>query len=185
MSSGEPWVWWNHNIVAQSGSLTTYGDGEGGFRSGYVQYWPEYELAVSEGSETFKNWQKTTGYESWKELVEDKEDSMCTYSPVQMISKWIDPRVAKADDATKLAAQSCLTALQDYSWKMIVASTEAEFNKLWAELKNTVGGYGIADVQKYFQGVWDESMVDCYEQGYGPEGDMIVNWDDLTSPWHK
>lgn len=185
LSTGEPWVWWNHNIVAQSGSLTSYGDGEGGFRSGHVQYWPEYELAVSEGSETFKDWQETTGYESWKALVEDKENSMCTYSPVQFISKWIDPSVAKADDATKLAAQSCLSALQDYSWKMIVASTEAEFNKLWAELKTTVEGYGMSDVQEYFKVVWAESMVECYEQGYGPEGDMIVNWDDLTSPWHK
>lgn len=185
LSTGEPWVWWNHNIVAQAGTLTSYGDGEGGFRSSHVQYWPEYELAIAEGSETFKKWQDTTGYESWKELLEDKEDSMCTYSPVQMVSKWVDPAVSAFDDATKLVAQSCLTALQDYSWKMIVASTEDEFNKLWAELKNTVDGYGFADVQKNFKVIWAESMVECYEHGYGPEGDMIVNWDELTSPWHK
>ena len=141
-------------------------------------------MASAEGSESFKQWQETTGYGSWKELVEDKE-CYSTYSPVQYISKWIDPAVAEVDDATALAAQSCLSALQDYSWKMIVAPTEAEFTKLWAELKATVDGYGLADVQKYFKGVWDESMVAVYENGYGPEGENIVNWDDLTSPWHK
>lgn len=185
LSTGEPWVWWNHNIIAQSSTLTTYGDGEGGFRGVHVQYWPEYELAVSEGSEVFKNWQETTGFESWKDLVENKEGSFCSYSPVQYISTWINPKVADVDDATALAAQSCLTALQDYSWKMIVAPTEAEFTKLWAELKTTVEAYGLADVQNYFKVVWAESMVDCYKNGYGPEGDMIVNWDNLTSPWHK
>jgi len=185
MSTGDSWVYWNHNIIARNGSPTSYGNGEGSVQSNYVQEWKEYEFAAVASSETFKQWQETTGYSSWQELLEDKEDALCTYSPVQFMSTYTNPVVAKVDDALALSAQSCLTALQDYSWKMLVAPTEEEFNKLWAELKEKVDGYGLADVQNYFKGVWDECMAQLIEEGYGPEGDMIANWDELVSPWHK
>lgn len=185
MSTGDAWKYWNQNIIATNGSPTTYGNGQGGVQSNFVQEWKEYEFAAIGNSETFKQWQETTGYLSWQELLEDKEGALCTYSPVQHMESYIKAGVAKADDALTLVAQSCLTALQDYSWKMVVAPNEAEFNKLWTELKKTVEDYGIADVQKYFQGAWDDSMKQAIEDGYGPEGDMIVNWDELVSPWHK
>ena len=184
MSTGDPLTYWNHNIVARNGSPTTYGNGEGGVQSNYVQEWAGYEQAAIASAESFKQWQETTGYSSWKELLE-ANDALCTYSPVEFIRNYTNPAIGTIDDGLALIAQSCLTALQDYSWKMVVAPTEEEFNKLWAELKDTVEEYGIADLQKYFQGVWDDSMAQLIEDGYGPEGDMILNWDELVSPWHK
>jgi len=185
MSTGEKWVYWNHETVAKSaGVLTTYGDGEGGFQVNHIQKWKEYEISTTGQHENFKNWQETMGYSSWQELLEDK-DAVCTYSPVWFVYTYLNAELAKADDAIALAAQSCLNALQDYSWKMLVAPTEEEFNKLWAEMKETVEGYGIADVQSYFTSVYDKCMEQVIADGYGPEGDMIVNWDELVSPWHK
>ena len=65
----------------------------------------------------------------------------------------ISPNVSVAlptdtNDISAIRAQ-CRDAVNKYSWQMIYAADDAEFEKLWDEMTKTLDGYGFQDLMKF------------------------------------
>jgi multiple sugar transport system substrate-binding protein/putative aldouronate transport system substrate-binding protein len=59
----------------------------------------------------------------------------------------------------QLIRNQCGTIVKDTSWKMIFAKDQAEFNKLWSDMKTQLNGFGWDKLVQYdmqkFQAVAD------------------------------
>lgn len=129
MSDGSEFALWNTNFCVAQGTLTSWKDGNGNNRPTTVQVWSEAQEVVSY-NENFKNWQETTGYTNWRELLA-AEDALTESSPM-------DAYYSYASTAAPDDMQLTISALRDVvvtaSWNMVYAESEADFDAIWEQM---------------------------------------------------
>ena len=126
MSNGETLELWNTPFIAWNGVLTEYGDGEGGYRTASILGWKETN-EIGADIENFKNWQETTGYETWKDWL---GDDYCSDSPLQDVVSF----TSLPDDNMQLMIDAIKDKVTTASWKMVYASSDSEFDTLWDQM---------------------------------------------------
>ncbi|GHV10207.1 hypothetical protein FACS189485_23200 [Spirochaetia bacterium] len=79
------------------------------------------------------------------------EDQVAYLQKNNMLGIVPSVNVALPNDSTdmKLVRSQCGDIVKDTSWKMIFARNEAEFNKLWADMKTQLDGFGWAKLVEY------------------------------------
>ncbi|GHT55672.1 hypothetical protein FACS1894109_02710 [Spirochaetia bacterium] len=79
------------------------------------------------------------------------EDQVAYLQKNNMLGIVPSVNVALPNDSTdmKLVRSQCGDIVKDTSWKMIFARNEAEFNRLWADMKTQLDGFGWAKLVEY------------------------------------
>ncbi|MDL2302043.1 hypothetical protein LJC58_06795, partial [Lachnospiraceae bacterium OttesenSCG-928-D06] len=140
LSTGEKLELWNTPWVVNSAAKTTYMDGEGNPRICRATQWKEAN-EISSSNETFKKWQETTGYETWKELLNEQG---AYYSDGLM--EGIRELCTLPDDNMQLIVDALKDVVVTASWKMVYASNETEFENIWNQMVADCEGLGAQDV---------------------------------------
>ncbi len=103
------------------------------------QYWSTYKAATL--TEMKKEWQAKFGAAEPAEYM--KKNNVLLVSP--------NVSVALAPDTNDIAVirGQCSETLNDYSWRMIFAKDQAEFDSLWDEMSKQMDGLGFQDLVKF------------------------------------
>lgn len=139
LDSGETFDWFNTPYLCNNGVLTNYEDGNGNKRMYDITGFSEYQEIVS-ASENFNAWRKTMGYNSWQELLADK-DGLRDSSTISGKTALLNP-----DDQLKLKISSLNDIIKNSSWKMIYAETDADFEAAWSQMVSDCEGLGANEV---------------------------------------
>ncbi len=122
IGDNENYTLFNTQYFINSGVETSYGEPYP------EEYWSE-ALDLKSQSETMDTWRKTTGYNSFMELVEEKD---------AIIKEPFNANVTKFAEKPSDEMQLLITTAKDLivtaSWKMVYARNDTEFEKLWADL---------------------------------------------------
>lgn len=127
-----------------------------------------YTVNPTYGDQTIQSayWKDTLMYNPSKLVVEWREN----HEGALDIYQWALPRdrVSKTTPATDMMAampDDITIKLNDISnminekcWQMIYAKDDAEFDALWAEIKITAEGYGLAEVQEWTLAAWANAL---------------------------
>lgn len=138
LSTGETLELWNTPFIAWNGTLTKYGDGEGGYRTAATSGWTEVN-ELSTVTENFRNWQKTTGYECWKDWL---GDNYCEESPLKDVFSF----TSLPDDNMQLMIDAIKDKVTTASWKMVYSSSDSEFEALWDQMVSDCNGLGADSI---------------------------------------
>ena len=103
------------------------------------QYWSTYKESVM--TDMKKAWQKRFGADEPAQWMQ--KNNKLVISPNVSVALPTD-----TNDISAIRAQ-CRDAVNKYSWQMIYAADDAEFNKLWDEMTKTLDGYGFQDLMKF------------------------------------
>ncbi len=103
------------------------------------QYWSTYKEATL--TDMKKEWQAKFGAEEPAEYM--KKNNVLLVSP--------NVSVALPSDTNDIAVirSQCGDTLNDYSWRMIFAKDQAEFDALWDEMSKQMDGLGFQDLVKF------------------------------------
>lgn len=140
MSDGTEFAIWNTGLCIGQGVQTTYSDGEGNSRRVNVSNWTE-SLEITTANENFANWKKTMGYDTWKDLLEDKG---AFYSSSE-ISEY-QSYMGTPDDSMQLVIDSLRDVVVTASWKMVYAENDAAFDAIWDQMISDCEGLGAQSV---------------------------------------
>lgn len=138
LSTGETLELWNTPFIAWNGTLTKYGDGEGGYRTAATSGWTEVN-ELSMGTDNFRNWQKTTGYDCWKDWL---GDNYCDESPLKDVFSF----ATLPDDNMQLMIDAIKDKVTTASWKMVYSSSDSEFEALWDQMVSDCNGLGADSI---------------------------------------
>ena len=108
------------------------------------QYWSTYKAATL--TDMKKEWQ--TKFDAQEPAEYMKKNNVLLVSPNVSVSLPSD-----SNDIAVIRSQ-CSDTLNDYSWRMIFASSQEEFDSMWDELSEQMDGFGFQDLvtfdkQKY------------------------------------
>ncbi len=103
------------------------------------QYWATYKAATM--TQMKKEWQEKFGAEEPADYM--KQNNVLLVSPNVSVSLPSD-----SNDIAIIRSQ-CGEALCDYSWRMIFAKNQAEFDAIWDEMATQMDGFGFQDVVKF------------------------------------
>lgn len=140
LSTGEQLELWNTPWVIANGALTSYKDAEGNQLCCTTTGWPEVDAAASQ-NESFKNWQKVTGYNNWKEWL-DKENAYFNNPDMEDVNSF----TSNPDDMMKLTMDAIKDKVVNASWQMVYAEDEATFDSLWDKMVSDCEGLGAQDI---------------------------------------
>jgi ABC-type glycerol-3-phosphate transport system substrate-binding protein len=138
--NGEKFELWNTPWVVTSGADTTYLDGEGTHRIPYTQQWRETN-EISGGIPIFQQWQKTTGYKTWKDWLAS-ENAYYSKSPLDGVYSFCE----QPDDDMRLTLAALRDAVVTASWRMVYAKSDAEFRSVWDRMIADCGGLGAEKI---------------------------------------
>lgn len=113
------------NPIINLGEKTSWGT------TSKVEQWPEGQ-AITTQIPLIEEWKKDMGYDSWIELLKDK-DALHKTSEFTDIYSFVS---APSDDMA-LIISSLQTTVIDYTWKLYYAKSDAEFESLWKEMVDT------------------------------------------------
>ncbi|SFG43336.1 hypothetical protein [Oribacterium sp. WCC10] len=140
LESGEVVELWNTPWIIANGVETKYKDKDGNFRCCTTAGWPEMREFDAE-KESFKAWQKTTGYNSWQELLQDK-GALTTSSDLDNLRNF----TSIPDDTMKLTIDAIKDKVVNASWQMVYAKDDASFDELWQQMVSDCEGLGAKDI---------------------------------------
>ena len=140
MSDGTECALWNTNFCVNQGVETSYGDGNGNKRISFITGWTEGKEIVT-ACENFESWKKTTGYNTWMELLEDK-GAFYASSPISEYRFYM----GTPEDSMQLVIDSLKDVVVTASWKMVYAKDDAEFDKIWDQMIKDCEGLGAQNV---------------------------------------
>ena len=103
------------------------------------QYWSTYKASTL--TEMKKEWQAKFGAAEPAEYM--KKNNVLLVSP--------NVSVALSPDTNDIAVirSQCSVTFNDYSWKMIFAKDQSEFDSLWDEMCKQMDGLGFQDLAKF------------------------------------
>ncbi len=103
------------------------------------QYWSTYKAATL--TDMKKEWQTKFGAAEPAEYM--KKNNVLLVSP--------NVSVALPSDTNDIAVirSQCGDILNDYSWRMIFAKNQAEFDSMWDEMSTQMDGMGFQDLVKF------------------------------------
>ena len=136
LDSGEEYANFNTPYMVYGGELTSYKDGDSNRRSFSIASFTEYQMIKME-SDNFSDWQKTMGYDNWRELLLDK-NALVEYSSLSGLSNYMEV----PDDQMKVLKESIRDIVINASWQMVYAETEAEFENIWEKMVSDCEGLG-------------------------------------------
>ena len=140
MSDGTEWALWNTGFCVNQGVAGSYKDSDGDNVPGTPTKWDECLDIITE-SENYANWQKTTGYSTWKEWITE-ENAFYVDSPVDEYSAYL----TSPSDSMNLIIDSLKNVVVPAGWKMIYAETDKEFDAIWDQMVADCEGLGAQDV---------------------------------------
>jgi putative aldouronate transport system substrate-binding protein len=139
LDNGETFDYFNTGYLCNAGVETSFEDGKGNKRIYDVMGYSEYQ-EIAAASDNFDAWKKTMGYNSWRELLADK-NALCESSKIADLASYLQP-----DDQMKLLISSLNDVIQNASWKMVYAESDAEFEAAWNEMVSDCEGLGANQV---------------------------------------
>lgn len=104
-----------------------------------VNYWSSYKEATL--TDMKKEWRERFDAEEPADYM--KKNNKLVISPNVSVSLPVD-----TTDIAVIRNQ-CNETVCDYSWRMIYASDDANFDALWDEMSKTLDGYGFQDLVKF------------------------------------
>ena len=104
-----------------------------------VTYWSSYKEATL--TDMKKEWRERFDAEEPADYM--KKNNKLVISPNVSVSLPVDT----AD--ISVIRNQCNETICDYSWRMIYASDDANFDALWDEMSKTLDGYGFQDLVKF------------------------------------
>lgn len=140
LSSGEQLEIWNTPWVVANGALTSYKDADGNQLCCTTTGWPKVD-AVASQNESFKDWQKVTGHENWKEWLV-KENAYYNDPDMEDVNSF----TSNPDDMLKLTIDAIKDKVVNASWQMVYAEDEAAFDSLWDKMVSDCEGLGAQDI---------------------------------------
>ncbi len=102
-------------------------------------YWSSYKEATM--TEMKKEWQERFGAEEPVDYMEKNN--------VLLVSPNVSVSLPSDDPDTAVIRNQVNESVCDYSWKMIFAKDDAEFDALWDEMTTTLDGLGFQDLVKF------------------------------------
>lgn len=102
-------------------------------------YWSTYKAATM--TQMKKEWQEKFGAAEPAEYM--KKNNILLVSPNVSVSLPSDP-----NDIAVVRSQ-CGDNLCDYSWRMIFAKNQSEFDSMWDEMTEQLDGFGFQDIVKF------------------------------------
>ena len=104
-----------------------------------VSYWSSYKEETL--TDMKKEWQEKFDAEEPVDYM--KNNNKLVISP--------NVSVSLPTDTTDISVirNQCSETVNDYSWRMIYASDDADFDALWDEMSTTLDGYGFQDLVKF------------------------------------
>ena len=103
------------------------------------QYWATYKAATM--TQMKKEWQEKFGAEEPADYMQ--QNNVLLVSPNVSVSLPSD-----SNDIAIIRSQ-CGDTLCDYSWRMIFAKNQAEFDAMWDEMTTQMDGFGFQDVVEF------------------------------------
>ncbi|MDR2193409.1 MAG: extracellular solute-binding protein [Treponema sp.] len=93
---------------------------------------------------------KTTTNREWEAMygAQDPVDYFTKNNQLGIVPS-VNVMVSPEPTDIQLIRSQCATIVKDTSWKMIFAANEAEFNKLWADMKTQLTGFGWDKLVEY------------------------------------
>ena len=95
------------------------------------------------------------GYDTLAEYVEANDMVAKSTLAVNMI-----PPIS---DEMEMVVSQIGEVVKKYSWQMIFAKDEAEFESLWATMVSDAEGLGMADIVAYYEAAWAEAVETAKE----------------------
>ena len=141
--SGEKFEYFNTPYIFSTGSRMTYEDGNGNQRQFIVSSFSEFQEITAQ-SENLDSWRKIMGYNSWQELLADK-NGLVAYNEIGETARYQQ----LPDDKMKLTISSIADKVKEASWKMVYAESEAEFEKIWEQMVSDCEGLGAQEVMDW------------------------------------
>lgn len=127
---------WNIYYLLSSGHVLDVGT------SYNYTYFPSYyEYMYS--SEIAKDWTELYGYTYLGELLDDKN------WPIAAQTEGFSTFLTQDDDAMKMTKAALKDIIVPGSWRMVFASSEAEFDSIWNDMKSQCESLGINDIIQY------------------------------------
>lgn len=132
--NGETYALFNTSQIISVGTKTSYNT------TVAIEGWDEY-LNAQANSEAMNAWRKDTGYNSFMELLEEK-DAVVTEPFSFNVTKFT---AKESDDMSILMAVIKDTMVQA-SWKMVYTETDAEFEEIWDDMVEECEGLEIQKI---------------------------------------
>lgn len=104
-----------------------------------VRYWNSYKEATM--TEMKKEWQELYG-------AEDSVDYM-TKNNILLVSPNVSVTLPSDSNDISVIRNQCNDTICDYSWRMIFAKDDAEFDSMWDEMSAQMDGFGFQDLYKF------------------------------------
>lgn len=141
--NGEEKELWNTNWIIHLGTETDYTDASGNKRVTRAEQWDEAQ-DILESNATFDAWKKTTGYNSWVELLEDKK-ALYTSSELMNLGRFTE----QPSESQQLTINSLIGTINTAAWKMIYTDSDTEFNALWDEMIDKTEKLGAKEIYNW------------------------------------
>lgn len=138
--SGEKFEYFNTPYIFSTGSLMSYEDGKGNQRRFIISSFSEYQEITAQ-SDNLASWRKIMGYNSWQDLLADK-NGLVAYNEIGETARF----QKLPDDKMNLTIGSIADKVKEASWKMVYAESEAEFEKIWEQMVSDCEGLGAQEV---------------------------------------
>ena len=131
---------WNTSFICGLGAPTTYVDGEGKPRTPDAWTWKE-SLEILRNTDTMKQWQETTGHESWVEWLESE-------NALYRTSKFMDIEsfASLPSDSQQLTVDALRDIVVNSSWQLVYAAGEQEFDSIWDKMVSDCEGLGSQEI---------------------------------------
>ena len=131
---------YNTNRLLGGGVLSSYVDAEGNPRACQMDGWREVLLAT-DSAERQVAWREHYGYDNWFALLEDRD-------ALTIGGKWanLSGFLPQNSDEQKLTMTTVMDKIVMYSWKMIYAESDAEFEGYWDSLIKDTEGLGAKEI---------------------------------------
>ena len=104
-----------------------------------TQYWSTYKEATM--TQMKEEWAAKFGAAEPAEYM--KENNVLLVSPNVSVSLPSD-----TPDISVIRGQ-CADAIKDYSWRMIFATSDAEFDSMWDEMSSQMDGFGLQELVQF------------------------------------
>jgi len=125
-----------------------------GYTIGY-RYWPSY---ISRNPTLMRTeWNNMFNVRFLQELVEPRGQMAHSTQAVNMITP--------VSGNLEMTVVQIGEVVKKYSWQMVFAPNQSQFNTLWNQMKAEANGLGMASVVQYYTNEWNRALqfVSRYE----------------------
>lgn len=109
---------------------------------GYPYYFSTWDSVIAmRQSDIEKNWASHIGSQSVMDYLQDNN--------ALIVSPGVSYKAAKETTELSTIRVQCAAAITEYSWKMVFATDDSEFNSLYSDLLNRTTALGYSQIYEY------------------------------------